>query len=77
MFVVIALGHKLIGKGVMGKKLVFSILLIAGIAISGCGNDAEKAKQAITDSLERASDEAWCDALSDAGNWDLYEAEDC
>jgi outer membrane murein-binding lipoprotein Lpp len=59
------------------KKLVVSSLLIAGLVISGCGNDAKKAKQAITDSLDRASDEAWCDALSDAGNWDLYAAEDC
>ena len=60
---------KVIGKSVMGKRLVFSILLIAGTAISGCGSDdsddIEKARQAGRDALQSMFDDTYCDVLRD------------
>jgi len=53
----------------MGKKLVFSILLIAGTVISGCGSDdsddIEKAKNAAEEVVESMMDNSICDILRD------------
>ena len=72
------MGHKLNERSVMNRKSAFTILFIAGIAISGCGNDdSEKAKQAINDMMDRRYDEAWCDKLRELGRRDLYAENGC
>jgi hypothetical protein len=63
----------------MNRKSAFTILFIAGIAISGCGSDdsddIEKARQLGEKAFQSMMDDTYCDALREA-DYAKY-LEDC